>query len=119
MNEKEKLERQIGPLMNKLQKIRDKESREENKKLIGRCGRYLNSYGNDRPDWWLYRKVMGLTKSGGLNVFSFQETCLNVIKIEHKDYAMGASDTLGVKITEKQFQVAWDKMQKKIEGLEP
>lgn len=118
-NEKEKLERQIGPLVRKLNKLKEKEKCEDNENLVGRCGRYRNSYGSDRPSWWLYRKVMSLTSDNGLNVFSFQEDCLGELKIKPKDCAMGESCTLGDKISEKQFQAAWALMKKKIEAIEP
>jgi hypothetical protein len=53
----------------------EKQKREKALAYVGRCFRYRNSFGGDRPDWWLYIEVVGATKDGYAITREFQTDC--------------------------------------------
>jgi hypothetical protein len=68
------------------------------KKLIGKCYKYLNSYGGDRASWWLYRKVISIKSINDTNriwiiVNMFQRDCEGDINFKKEE--LGFSDLRG------------------------
>ena len=53
------------------------------KKSIGKCFKYRNSYGGDRPQWYLYTKIVGVDeKNMSFNCVSFQKTSMDIVEIK-------------------------------------
>lgn len=71
---------QLSEARNALNDIDDKERAERNAGLVGKCFRYRNSYGGDRPKWWIFGRVVSL-QEGYLTMFDFETTSDGTISI--------------------------------------
>lgn len=56
----------------------------ERVKLIGKCFKYANSYGNGSDQWWLYTKVTGVSDNGDMAGISFQDDGNGRLTVETK-----------------------------------
>jgi len=55
----------------------------ELRKMIGKCFKYLNSYGSSLPQWWLYTKIISIDeKNLSFICVQFQRTSLEKVEIE-------------------------------------
>lgn len=53
------------------------------KKSVGKCFKYLNSYGGDRPKWFFYTKIIGIDeKTMTFKTVEFQRTSMDIIEIK-------------------------------------
>lgn len=116
---KAELEAAIAPLQAKLASIREAEERKQYKALVGRCFKFNNSYGGDRPRWWLYIKVTGIGEFWP-EAFEFQTTCEQEIIIKQEKCRIGVGADRGyVEITAKEFNREWAKVKKQITRMKP
>ena len=123
MERKEELNKQIealnnvlNPLLEESREIESNEQREINKKLIGKCFKYENSYGfGDK--WWLYTYIIGVSESSDtLTVLTVQDDKGGVVEIK-KETRMASSYYKGnseIPITFKEFKKQFDKTLKKL-----
>lgn len=117
MRTKEQLEAAIAPLQSELNRLRDAETLNESKALVGRCFKYRNCYSCPQTDadyWWLYLKVV---KVGGYwpIAFQFQTDKDGRIEIETRSHHTRLSGY--VEISAKEFNAAWRKVQKRVKAL--
>lgn len=106
-DDEESLRKQAAVIRDKITRIEDKRRFEESVALQGKCFRYRNSYSCPKDDserWWLYQRVLRVTKDGWLVVFRFQTDQYGKTEIEPEHRSMSS---LGEPITAKQFQYAW------------
>jgi len=84
-----------------------------NKKLIGTCYRFRNSYGGEE-NWWLYAKISG-SEDGFLNLMTFEKTSRGQIEIRPSETR---SSLDGYKlITPEEFNQAWLELMTELGGL--
>mgnify|MGYP001572636740 CR=1 FL=1 len=57
--------------------LKDKAIKAANKKLIGTCYKYRNSYGGSDPGWWLYTKIIGVDGTSVIT-HQFQHTTYKI-----------------------------------------
>ena len=114
MRTKEQIKAELEPLQAELSAIEERERKAEHKALIGKCFKYHNSYGGDRPRWWMYARV---TTVGGYwpKSFTFQVTCDDEIIVKNKESRTYSNDWLP--ITRKEFDREWRKVQAKVKAL--
>ena len=101
---KELLQDQICILRDKLSKIEEAEYNAENKPLIGKCFKYMNSFDGTNH-WPLYHKVLS-TDGELLDVFSFQVDSRGRLEVKN-DISFKA--TIGEPCTLKEMRTAWHK----------
>ncbi len=80
MNQLKELREQIGKLREEEYEIEKAERIKQNKGLVGKCFKYLNSYGSSEK-WWLYTKVLRLDDEGYPVAWRFQIDCHGQIEI--------------------------------------
>ena len=103
----ESLQQQHAEIRDKLSRLESVKRFEEHQKLLGKCFRYRNCYSCPKTEddyWWLYRRVIGFTKDGYLQVFQFQRDQYDKIEIETCTRQTSCG---GEPITLKQFQYAF------------
>ena len=91
MNRQEKIEKLNASIFRLKQRLdglvqqeQDEVARPKLRKLIGRCFKYLNSYGSGEK-WWLYVKVVSLNESDlSFRTVEFQHTSLKRVEIEYE-----------------------------------
>ena len=81
MNRVEELKGQMVKLRDEIDEIEVAEKVKQNKKLVGKCFRYHNSYGSG-DKWWLYARVTKLTDYGEPIAWNFQIDCHGKIDIQ-------------------------------------
>ena len=74
----EKLRGEAGVLLRQANEIEEEERNEVQRpilrKAVGKCFKFRNSYGGDRPKWWLYAKIVS---------FDEKEMTFNTVQFEH------------------------------------
>jgi len=60
-----------------------------NKKHVGKCFSYLNSYGSSYPKWTMYAKVTRIDADGNLHGFTFQKTSMNIYEAQFEKLWFG------------------------------
>jgi len=105
MDEKKKLQKQIGEARARLDDIEDADRRALNATLVGRCFQYRNSYGGG-SSWWLYQRVTGLNKDGYPVGYQFQDDGQGKLDVETEKWRLHLGDR---EISAKAFNAAWDK----------
>ena len=98
----------------KLEKIEAKEEHERNKKDIGKCFKYRNTYGGDNG-WWLYAMITGV-KGRYKQYLTFETTSLDIIEIKTKESAYSHLEQR--KITKAEFRKAWKRLLKRLNAIE-
>jgi len=116
MKTKAQLEAEIRPLQAALHRIRDAETKAESLALVGKHYKYRNSFGGDRPQWWLYAKVIRVGEFHPV-AFVFQTDCDGRIEINTKEWFTGLQSY--IEIAAKEFNAEWRKTQKRIAGMKP
>lgn len=111
-------EAKMKPFYEKKNKLHSEILDKKNKNLIGKCFKFRNGYGGEEK-WWLYYKVVDI-KSGfnDLLVITVEEPHLNsgdYVEIKMRDTHR---DMLQTEITEKEFNLAYEKALQKINKLE-
>lgn len=113
---KKQWERQRREAQEALWAIEEKERAKRSATLVGKCFRYLNSYGSgDR--WWLYARVISVGDGGYLTTFSFQTTCNDEIQIEPAKARLSIDGWEAISIAD--FKTAWHAVQKRIVEFTP
>ncbi|KKM59287.1 hypothetical protein LCGC14_1548290 [marine sediment metagenome] len=111
MTREEELNRIIAIAHDELSTIDVKKKLKENTKLIGKCFKYRNSYSAPEEEsdyWWLYYKVISVNRHGICMAMRFQTDKHGRIEIEKERYFV-LSDRY-IKITEEEFEDAWDNL---------
>ena len=73
------LRARLGVIQAKLHKIESSRRISYNRKLVGKCFKYLNSYGGDSAKWWLYVRV---TRGGvSATCIEFQRTSMDIFEM--------------------------------------
>jgi hypothetical protein len=116
---KEELQKQANEAWEKLREIEDREWREKNRDLVGKCFKYPNNYGSGYPGWWLYAKVTEAKARMGVKCFQFQTDCNGTIDIERARMAphIGSDNWKPIPVSE--FNRAWAATKKRIAGMKP
>lgn len=96
---------------NELQEIEAAEKTRENRPLIGKCQKYLNSYGSGEK-WWLYRRIIGVD-GDWVTAFSFQTCSMGKTTIEIEKHGTAVNSGFE-EITEREFNAAYREMQKSV-----
>jgi hypothetical protein len=95
MNKIEQLKEQEQSLRNEIYALEKEELTKKvmpkAKKLIGKCYKYLNSYGGDQKPWWLYQKVVEIKSINDenkvwLKVNTFQKDCTGDINFKKEEF---------------------------------
>jgi len=87
--------------------IKREENNERNQKLIGKCYRYRNSFGNENEGWWLYIRVLEI-EDGNLIVHRFQTDRNGRIEIEPRRVEWDSVGSTYEEVSKEDFWVAWD-----------
>lgn len=87
--------------------INRKQRQEQNVKLIGKCYRYRNSFGNENKGWWLYIQVLEL-EDGNLIVHRFQTDSNGRIEVEPRRVEWDSVGSQYEEIPREDFWAAWD-----------
>ena len=116
MKTKAQLEAEIRPLQAALHRIRDAETKAEFLALVGKHFKYHNSYSSDRPQWWLYAKVIRVGEFHPV-AFVFQTDCDGRSEVKTKEWFTASHGY--IEIAAKEFNAEWRKVQKRIAGMKP
>lgn len=111
---KEELKKQFDEARYELDRIERAERRKQHKALVGKCYKYRNSYGSDRPKWWLYAKVV---KVGDYwpEAITFQRTSLDIFEVsDNKTFTASGSYE---EISRQEFARAWREFLRALELL--
>jgi hypothetical protein len=100
------LNKKISKLKNQVYELELNERIKINRKLIGKYFKYANGY-NLEERWWLYKKIIDITKEGYIMSVQF-ENIPNGINIQENNISTWL-DHLWIKITEEEFLEAWSK----------
>lgn len=113
MKTEKQLNEEAVSIRNQLNKIETARRTKENRKQIGRCYKYRNTYGGDCPGWWLYMRITG----GGYWMVSlkFQHTSNNTYEVERDKTTMSLDGW--TEITRKEFDAEWRKLLREIKML--
>jgi hypothetical protein len=73
--------------------LREAEEKEKNeilrpaiKKMVGKCFKYINSYGGDSKEWNLYVKIISVNeKTLSVNYIQFQRSSKDIVEIALKE----------------------------------
>ena len=82
---------ELAPLCDEARNLRNAiEEYDDDEKapaLIGKCFRFLNSYGvgDPSPRWYVYRKIVGLGKKYGVRVIDVQDDKRGRVSVEAQD----------------------------------
>jgi uncharacterized protein with NRDE domain len=113
---------EINAQMRKLQaersKLEEAERFERNRDLLGKCFRYRNSYGPDSR-WWLYAKVVKVTKDGTITTFEFQTDSQGKTDVRPKAIHFRCLLDGYMPISTAEFRKQWRAVQKKIADYKP
>ena len=80
------------------------------KKYVGKFFKYHNSYGADRPRWWLYAAATGVDDWGHVTGWEFQHDSDDRIRIEPGVSSLMLSDSGWIEITADEFWIAAGKV---------
>lgn len=112
---KEELRRARDHAAAALREIEDRERDERNARLVGKCLRYRNSYG-DGESWWMYCRVLRV-EDGNVITHEFQTTCRDEIEIKpSRRHFFGMSDGWRL-IEEAEFDDEWRALQARVAAL--
>lgn len=119
MDDKAQLEQEYARILAKLDIIEARERKAEHEKLLGKCFKYLNSYGSSRPSWWLYAKVTG-TDGYWPRTLTFQVTCDREIIVKEKDThsGMGKPGNGWIEIPKSEWNKQWRGLVKRISAVQ-
>lgn len=101
---KRALQKTINKSWDELNKYEAIEKVKQNQKFVGKCFKYINSYGSGEK-WPLYSIATGITSSGNLTAFLFERTSHDEIKIRVDKWA--GIDLMGKEISKEEFLEAW------------
>jgi len=105
------LEKVIQKAREELYEIEKKQTQKRNAALVGKCFKFLNSYGGGNDEWWTHEKVLG-AEGMMLLVFRFETDCYGKISIEPYDQTsvVPYADNGYIEITPDQFHAEWQKL---------
>lgn len=116
MKTRDELLAENAAIMAQINAMDEKAERERNKDLLGKCFKYHNSYGGDRPKWWMYARVLEIPTRWGGKCFTFQTDCDGKIEVEPGGSRMAPSahspNWLPISLSE--FSAAWRVVQRRI-----
>jgi len=107
MSRKQEIQNEIRELSKELNDINQAQSKEENKKLIGKCFKSKNSntqYGS----WWVYKRVVDLNEEFEPILATFQK-CSNGRIVITEDYLSMLFES-DIKIEEEEYNEAWQSL---------
>lgn len=112
-------ERQRYEANQALGRIESRRRVEQAKSVMGKCYRYRNSHGGDRPKWWLYARVVA-ARDGWPVLFMFETMQNGEIRVQSGNVHLGTPDSHGYEpITEAEYMKAWRALQKVIARTRP
>lgn len=106
-------ENQVGELRNKIKLI---EGVPKAKALIGKCFKYLNTYGFNSKKWWIYKRVTGHVVDH-IIIDCFEQDSNGKVEIiyDENEYAGHLSNNSSwIPISEKAYFAAYKRLVKKI-----
>lgn len=101
---KRALQKTINKSRDELNKYEVIEKVKQNQKFVGKCFKYINSYGSGEK-WPLYSIATGITSSGNLTAFLFERTSHDEINIRVDKWA--GIYLMGKEISKEEFLEAW------------
>lgn len=105
-------------IRDELNRIENKKRIDENKKHVGQCFKYRNSYGgsDDRERWWLYKKITGIDRYGYLSSISFEDDKCGRLNVHSNKMVISLDEY--TPISKKGFNAALRSFKKKINAIE-
>ena len=96
-------------------RIREIEDIPKAKALVGKCYKYLNSYGFKTRRWWSYKRVISYSKVN-IYVDSFHQDAKGEVEIKYAeiDSSTYFSNRAWTEITEKEYFAAYKRLVNKI-----
>lgn len=83
MNKLKELQEKNLKIRNEISNIQDEREKEllpkYRKQFVGKCFKYRNSYGGDRPKWWLYIKILDVNS---VNFCNNEEPVFDTLRVE-------------------------------------
>lgn len=123
----EKLKQKRQNIQQKINKLEEQEIEEISlptlKKSVGKCFKFINSYGSSHPKWPLYLKIISIDEKDLMfNTISFQITSLKNVeaKLEEKYNYRGRNyfdDTSYQEIPKAEFEKAKKQFLKTINNI--
>lgn len=110
MKSKQELEASIRTLRHELDAITGAEEEAANRALMGKCYRTRNNYSLPEKAsdyWWLYTKVVGLSKDRSLQTLSFEDDKRGRLLVQSRDHSMRQTIERYEEITPAAFAKAW------------
>lgn len=117
MKTKEQIEAELAPLQALLGRLRDAEERQKAVALVGKCFKCRNNYScpkGPKDYWWYYVKCVGMGQYRP-KAFTFQTDKEGRIEIKEENWFMRADGY--IEISEREFQAAWRRVQKRIASI--
>jgi hypothetical protein len=103
----DELKKIIAEARNQLDTIESKRIGAINKRLLGKCYRFRNSYSSDSK-WWLYLKCVSVN-GRELTTIQFEKDCYGKIEITQEKFRFSLSDSYQ-EITQDHFEQAWKEL---------
>ena len=130
MENLEKLYKEKNDIICKIRRIEEKKLKEKTlpklRKDVGKCYKYMNSYGGNSSRWPLYIKIISIDeRNNWFKVLEFQNTSENILEIRHnvkinfegQNYFERYGWSNYQEITKSEFNAAKKRLLKKIDRL--
>lgn len=121
MDKLQKLRLQLAKAHVQIDKIEDEKRLKAGRKLVGKCFKYRNCFScpsSDADYWWLYCRVLGLTKNGHPEGIHFQVDRDGRASMEpFVSMSAGRADSGYLEITAAEYADAMSAFMKSVETL--
>lgn len=109
------MRKQRDALSAQISHIERRERGKTNSLLVGKCFKFLNSYGSG-DKWWLYARI---TKAGEYwpEAMKFQITSMKEAKVEVEDTFTGTDGY--IEISREEYDAAWQSFLAHVNALSP
>lgn len=118
MKKKDNIMNKLRSLREELSDIETKERKKENKKLIGKCFKYNNSYScpeNENDYWPVYSTVLDINEDGHPIVFCFETDKYGKFECETK--VKYGSMTLGTECPSNEMMASWSRQYQELSKM--
>ncbi len=118
MSELEKLHADKAKIQSQIWDIEQAETAKINKKLLGKCFRYWDTFGSGGDGWWLYAKVIDVD-AGNPIAHRFQIDANGGMEIEPRHVLWHDLSSGYDKISNAAFDAAWTDFKAAIGSITP
>ena len=116
MDRKGELELIIARARAELQNIKEAETAEINKTLVGKCFKYHRNRYSSSESWWHYSTVTEVSNDFDPLAFSFQKDSYGKIELENDIFRKSAGH---IEISEQEFWEAYDGIMAELNARRP